>query len=247
MIRALMRTTPWLLCAAAFAVSAQAQIASDQDNTSKIIPGQIVVNEATPVVQNMKQDPNVAALLEQAKAVLIVPGYGANPSQLANQAAHENLEGNTSHTTKAMERYGSPGVFLLHSGGWSAPAFFSVSNTASSEQAGEHGMPVVMMFMNSHAAEHMQNADTVSLSGLKVAPYSDSAHGSASSADVVIWTPHGVTHEADLTAAKIHFDDQASNSYYMNQVTLNDILASNVSTTRAVQLQNALSNRVASK
>lgn len=253
------RTTPWLLYAAAVAVTAQAQIATNQDNTAKVIPGQIVVDESTTVVQNMKQDdPGLAELVNHAKAVFIVPRYGANPARLASRAERNSPEGNTSHSTQAMVRYGSPGVFLLRSGGWSAPAFFSIgiSNAAmtainnssgNNDPANERGIPLVMMFMSSQAADHMQSANTVSLSGLNVARYSDSTRGSAPSADVVVWTPHAMVHQRDLTAEQIHFDGTASNAYYMNQVTLNDILASNVSTTRATQLQNALSRRVASK
>lgn len=253
MIRALMRTTPWVLSAAAFALTAQAQIAANTGNTAKVIPGQIVVDEATAVVQNMRQNPDAAGLLDNAKAVLIVPGYGANPSRLSNSAQREAPEGNTTHTSQAMVRYGSPGVFLMRSGGWSAPAFFSISNVAadatnSSSNNGQ-GVPVVMMFMTSQALDRMRNdANNVSLSGLTVAHSSDHPRGSASGADVVIWAPHPVMmHQTDLAAAQIHYDYTASNAYYMNQATLNDILTSNVSTTRAVHLQDALSARVASK
>ncbi len=259
MIRALMRTTPWLLCAAAFALTAQAQTVARPDNTAKVIPGQIVVNEATTVVQNMKQNPDLAGLLDHAKAVLIVPGYGANPSQLGNTANRDSPEGNTTHTTQAMVQHGSPGVFLLHSEGWSAPAFFSVSNVAvnamnsstshSSASNNGHGAPLVMMFMTSHGADRLQNdVNNVSLSGLNVAHSSDHPRGSPSSADVVIWAPHpSMMHQTDLSTAQIHYDYTASNAYYMNRATLNDILTSNVSTTRAVHLQDALSTRVASK
>lgn len=253
MIRALMRTTPWLLWAAVFAVTAQAQIAAPESNTAKVIPGQVVVDQATTVVQDMKQDPDVAGLMDHAKAILIVPGYGANPARLENRAERESPEGNTRQASEAMLRYGSPGVFLVHGLGWSSPAFFSISNagmnsnnTGNSEQPNERGVPLAMMFMSSQAADRMRGANNVSLSGLNVARYGDGPRGSASNADVIVWTPHHMMHAGDLAAAQIHYDATASNAYYMNQATLQDILTDNVSTPRASQLQGALSMRVAS-
>ena len=252
MFRASIRTISSLLCAAACALTAQAQTATNQENTAEAIPGQIVVNEATTVAQTMKQQPDLAELLDHAKAVLIVPGYGADPSQLRNRAKSESAEGSTANTSRALERYGSPGVFLMHQGGWSAPAFFSVSDVAINAEnanATEHGTRLVLIFMTSHGAERMENdAKNVSLRGLKVAHVTDHPAGSGSGADVVIWAPNPtMIHQADLLGAKIHYDHTGSNAYYTKPVTLNDILANNHSTTRANQLQTALSTRVASK
>lgn len=252
MIRTLLRTTPWLLCAAAIAVTAQAQTERPENNTAKVIPGQIVVDEATRVVQHMKQDPAVAGLIDQAKAVLIVPRYGANPSRLVQRAERTSPEDNTTRAADEMVRHGSPGVFLVHAAGWSAPAFFSISDAdmhhnANNEQPGhERGVPLVIMFMTARGADQMQQGTDVSLSGLNVARYSDHANRPLSDADVVLWTPRRMMHDGDIAAARIHFDGAGSNAYYMNQATLPEILASNVSTARAAQLQGALMQRVAS-
>lgn len=253
MIRNWMRTTPWLLCAAALAVSAQAQTARPEDNTAKVIPGQVVVDEATTVVQRMKQDPAVAGIMDHAKAVLIVPRYGANPSRLVDRAQRESPAGDTTRASEALVRAGSPGVFLVHTAGWSAPAFFSVrsaamndnDNSSHSEHNGR-GMPLVLMFMTAHAADQLQGSNNLSLSGLNVARYHPGSHERLSNADVVAWTPHRMMHGEDLADAQIHFDGAASNAYYMNQATLAEILSSNVSTQRASRLQGALSMRVAS-
>ena len=244
-MRVLIRTTPWLLGAAAVALTAQAQIAAPEYNTGRTIPGQIVVDQSTSVVQSMKQDSAVAGLMDHAKAVLIVPGYGANASQLANSAKQASVEGSTTRTVDAMTRHGSPAVFLVHSSGWSSPAFFSVSNINfgdMSNHPSDKGVPLVMMFMNSHAADRLQNVTNASLSGLSVAPYSDRA----SNADVIVWSPHPLAHGANLTAAQLHFDSTASSSFYMNQASESDILSDNVTSARASQLQNALSTKVAS-
>jgi hypothetical protein len=244
-MRVLIRTTPWLLCAAAVAVTAQAQIAAPEYNTGRTIPGQMVVDQSASLVQSMKQDAGVAALMDHAKAVLIVPGYGANASQLANSAKQQSVEGQTTPTAEAMTRHGSPGVFLVHQSGWSSPAFFSVSNIDMrdmSHQPSNNGVPLVMMFMNSHAADRLQNVSNASLSGLSVAPYNRNATNS----DVVVWSPHPVAHGANLTTAQLHFDSTASSSFYMNQASESDILSDNVTSARARQLQNALSTKVAS-
>lgn len=243
-MRVLIRTTPWLLCAAAVAVTAQAQTAAPEYNTGRTIPGQTVVDQATTVVQFIKQEPPVVALLDQAKAVLIVPGYGANPSQLANSSKQASVEGPTTHTADSMTRHGSPGVFLVRSSTWSSPAFFSVSDVMSNTS--ERGMPLVLLFMSKHAADRMQNVNNTSLVGLKVVRDSEHSYKSASNADVVVWSPHPMTESANLTAAQLHFDSTASSSFYMNQASESDILSDNVTSARASQLQNALSTKVAS-
>ena len=246
-MRALIRTTPWLLCAAAVAVSVQAQIAAPEYNNGRTIPGQMVVDQSASLVQSMKQDASVAGLMDHAKAVLIVPGYGANPSQLASGAKQQSVEGQTTPTANAMTRHGSPGVFLVHSvRSWSSPAFFSVSNINMGDMSNhptDKGVPLVMMFMNSHAADRLKNVSNASLSGLSVAPYSSHA----TNADVVVWSPHPMAHGANLTTAQLHYDSTASSSFYMNQASESDILSDNVTSPRASQLQNALSTKVASK
>jgi hypothetical protein len=249
-----MRTTPWLLCAAALAVTAQAQTARPENNTAQVIPGQIVVDEATGVVQNMKQQAELAGVMDHAKAVLIVPRYGADPARLVDRAERTSPSANTSLASDSMVKHGSPGVFLLHTAGWSAPAFFSVGkvpmsdtdNASNGAQNRQRGMPLVMMFMSARAAKQMQGSNKVSLAGLNVSHYSDRPRGSLSDADVVVWTPHAMPHDGDLAAAQIHYDDAASNAYYMNQATESQILSSNVSTARATRLQGALAQRVAS-
>jgi hypothetical protein len=264
MLQAFTKATPWLVCAAVFAVSAQAQTARPENNTAKVIPGQIVVDQATRVVDHAKENPAMAALIDHAKAVLIVPRYGQSQTAVVNRAEQAAPSDNTTRSAVALTRNGSPGVFLVHSAGnWSSPAFFSVTRvngSAMHSSARRYGMPVVMVFMTAKAADELARSGigAASLSHLDVARYLDHGNKSLADADVVVWTPRARYGQYDRSAQhdrlgqrwiadhEFHFDSTASNAYYMNQVSLANILSTNVSTPRSSALQGALSTKVAS-
>src|SRR5690242_9561185 len=118
-----MRATQWLLCAAVCsAMNAQALAQSGpmlNSDTAKVVAGQIVVNEATRVIDRVKQDPGMASLINNAKAVLTVPLYGESQSAFMDRA-ERSAPGYTTSSAVALTMNGSPGVFLLHGAvGWS--------------------------------------------------------------------------------------------------------------------------------
>jgi hypothetical protein len=246
----MMRTTPWLLLAAAFASSSPAQVTQGRNNGETIAPQQ-VVDEATSTVHSAKQDPGLDALIQRSKAVFIVPRFGESAAAVAKEAANASPSAGTGQSAAALTRYGSPGVLLAHgTRSWSSPAFFSVAgvsnNTANQDTSGR-GTPVIALFMTTSAAHKMETNGTFSLSGLKVAQYSAQPTTPLENADIVVWSPGHVATSVGVESSRIHFDTTGSTAFYMNQATLGEILSDNVSTGRAVGLQNALASRVASK
>jgi hypothetical protein len=250
MISDLTKATPWLLCAAVFAVNAQAQTATPESNTAKIIPGQIVVDQATQVVERVKQTAGMASLIDNAKAVLVVPRYGESQSAVINQA-NRAAPGDSTRSAVALTRNGDPGVFLVRGiASWSSPAFFSVAPSNGSEPRANgseaHGMPIVMVFMTDKAADQFKTTGTFSLSGLDAVRYSG-PRSRLADADVIVWTPADWSGQRWIASHEFHFDGAGSNAYYRNQVSLGDILSSTVGTDRSLGLQTALSTKVASQ
>jgi hypothetical protein len=244
------RTTPWLLLAAAFATSSQAQVMPQGANTGMTIAPQQVINEATSTVQSARQDTGMDALIQRSKAVFIVPRFGESAAAVAKEAANASPSAGTSQSAAALTKYGSPGVLLAHGRNWSSPAFFSVagvSNSTANQDTNGRGTPVMALFMTDSAAHKMETNGTFSLSDLKVVPYSAQPTTPLENADIVVWSPTHVTTSIGVESSRIHFDSTGSNAFYMNQATLGEILTDNVTSGRAQGLQNALASRVASK
>lgn len=241
--------TPWLLLATTFAVSSQAQVAFVQGSTAEIFPGQVVIGEATYVVEQAKQDPAMEALVHRAKAIFIVPRYG-EVSYVRRKAQALTVTSNVIPATEDLLKRGSPGAFLIRSlGGWSSPTFFTIQESHGSDSPDTYprGTSIVMVFMTNRGAQVMQNSPTgtSSLSGLKVTPYSNAPGASFEDADVVVWTPDRIPSTNAVQNEQISFRYLASGAYYNNQATLWQILHDAVSTDRARGLQTALT-RVAS-
>jgi lipid-binding SYLF domain-containing protein len=192
-------------------------------------------------------------LIQRSKAVLIVPRFGESPSAVAKQAENASSSSGTGQGAVALTKYGSPGVLLVQgrrANNWSSPAFFSVagvSNSTANQDTSGRGTPVIAVFMTQSAADKMETSGTFSLSDLSVAQYSAQPTTPLENADIVVWSPRHLTTSVGVKSSRIHFDSTASNNFYTNEASLGDILGNNVTTGRAVKLQDALASRVASK
>lgn len=242
--------TAWLLLAAAFSVSAQAQTGLPFFGTGQVIPGQVVVDESTDVVEQAKQDPGMESLIDSAKAIFIVPEYG-DTSSVGDKARNLSPSSSVRPATLDLTTQGSPGAFLLRGlGGWSSPAFFAVAWPNYGNEGPDayaRGTPIVMTFMTDRAARPIRGCatGTCSLSGLKVTRYSNDSGSSIADADVVVWTPNPVRSAGPVPGERFTFRDLASSAFYNNQATLWQILDNAVTTDRAWWLQTALLTRVA--
>jgi hypothetical protein len=233
-------TTAWLLIATAFSTGAQAQTGIPFFGTGQVIPGQVVIDESTYVVEQAKQDPGMESLIGSAKAIYIVPRYG-DRSSVIEQAQDRSPTASVRPAATDITTRGSPGAFLLNGlGGWSSPAFFTVALGNNSDES--RGSAIIMVFMTDRAARTLRGCATgiCSLSGLNVTRFSGDSGSSPRDADVVVWTPEHVQSAGPVQGETISFRDLASDAFYNNQATLFQILNNAVTTNRTWYLQTAL-------
>src|SRR5690348_11891365 len=105
------------------------------------------VNDAVSLVQQTKQDPGLAAVLERARGVFIIPPYGKGGFVVGGQG-------------------GGGGVLAKAESGWSSPAFYSMGGGSIGAQVGGEGGAIAMILMTQKAVDRFANAtSTWSLNG----------------------------------------------------------------------------------
>lgn len=194
------------------------------------------VSDAVGLVQQMKQDPALAAVLERAKGVFIVPHYGKGGFIVGGQ--------------------GGGGVVLVrHDNNWSSPAFYSVAGGSIGAQAGGEGGAIAMILMTQKAVDRFENSTrgwTLSgTAGLTVVNWSGKTQANTAyngRNDVILWTnTSGLYGGLTVGVKHISPDTEMDRAYYQRPVTSADILAGNVSNPSADTLRNALASRMASR
>ena len=191
------------------------------------------VSDSLNLVQQMKQNPALAAVLERARGIFIIPHYGKGGFIVGGQ--------------------GGGGVVLAkHLSAWSSPAFYSLSGGSIGAQAGGEGGAVAMILMTQRAVDRFENSSSGwSLNGnagLTVVNWSGKTQANTSRGDVIVWTNTKGLY-GGLTASVTHIspDSKMDRAYYQRQVTSREILAGNVTNPNADTLRNALASRVASR
>jgi SH3 domain-containing YSC84-like protein 1 len=235
------------LSSCAFVVAAAAMLAacahtppsgsSARDNAAD---AQARVEKSAAVVDRMKSEPKVDALLRRAKGVLIVPDYGKAAWIVGGQ--------------------GGVGVLTARLSGerWSAPAFYTIGGLSIGFQAGGEVGPVAFILMTDRAVQQFEDrTNRFSLgadAGLTVVSFSDQADIASTNgapADVVAWSgAKGLFGGVSVGATDVMANNSLDYSYYHNlQVTPRDILAGNVHVPGGGDdvLKSALETRVASK
>lgn len=197
------------------------------------------VEKAATVVDRMKTEPKVDALLRQAKGVLVVPDYGKAAWIVGGQ--------------------GGVGVLTAHRGDdrWSPPAFYTIGGLSIGFQAGGEIGPVAFILMTDRAVKQFEDrTNRFSLgadAGLTVVAFSDQADIASTNgapADVVAWSgAKGLFGGVSVGATDVVMNTNLNDSYYHNlQVTPRQILAGDVNPPEGSGvLSTALETRVASK
>lgn len=190
------------------------------------------VRGAESLVQQMKQDPALAATLQRARGIFIIPQYGRGGFIVGGE--------------------GGGGVVLAkHDGGWSSPAFFTLSGGSIGAQAGGEGGAVAMILMTPKAVSRFESSSSGwSLNGnagLTVVKWSGKTQANTGG-DVILWTNTKGLY-GGLTASLTHIspDTKMDHAYYHQPATSSQILAGNISNPNADPLRNALASRVASR
>lgn len=194
------------------------------------------VTDAVSLVQQMKQDPALAAVLERAKGIFIVPHYGKGGLIVGGQ--------------------GGGGVVLVkHESGWSSPAFYSVAGGSIGAQAGGEGGAIAMILMTQKAVDRFQNStrgwSLNGSAGLTVVNWSGKTQANTDyngRNDVILWTnTSGLYGGLTVGVKEVSPDLEMDRAYYQRPVSSAEILAGNINSPYADTLRNALASRVASR
>lgn len=196
------------------------------------------VEKAAAVVDRMKSEPKVDALLRQARGVLVVPDYGKAAWIVGGQ--------------------GGVGVLTARRAGdrWSAPAFYTIGGLSIGLQAGGEIGPVAFILMTDRAVRQFENrTNRFSLgadAGLTVVAFSDQADIASTNgapADVIAWSgAKGLFGGVSIGATDVMMNTNMNEAYYHSfQVTPRQILADDNPPEGSNVLSNALETRVASK
>jgi SH3 domain-containing YSC84-like protein 1 len=196
------------------------------------------VEKSATVVERMKAERKVDALLRQAKGVLVVPDYGKAAWIVGGQ--------------------GGVGVLTARRTGdrWSDPAFYTLGGLSIGLQAGGEVGPVAFILMTDKAVRQFEDrTNRFSLgadAGLTVVAFSDQgdiASTNGAPADVIVWSgARGLFAGVSVGATDVEANTAMNTSYYHNlQVTPRQIFAGDVSSEGSAALRNALETRVASK
>jgi len=190
------------------------------------------VNDSAHLIHHLKQNPDLAQLLSEARGVFIVPHYG-----------------------KAGFIFGAQGgdgvVLAKRDGRWTDPAFFNLGGGSVGFQAGATGGSIVMLLMTRRAMDQFEHSSgRWSLNaggGLTVVRYSGGAEASTrGNHDIIVWTDTGGLY-GGLTAGvtDITPDNHLDHQYYHADVTPHTILTGMVYNHQANDLREALATRVA--
>jgi lipid-binding SYLF domain-containing protein len=207
---------------------------TQQQATDAAAEAQSRVNDAIPVVEKMKTDPQVNELLQKAKGVVIVPHY--------LQAA------------LVFGGRGGAGMLLARRDTrWSNPAFYKIGGGSFGAQIGGTKGALVLLLMSDKAVDAFANkASTWSLNagaGLTAVNYSRHAPESGTLSDVVVWSDvKGLFGGAAVGASKVSRDITANQIYYSNNdVTAQQILSGALLNPNAKQLVDAMPPQQGSK
>jgi SH3 domain-containing YSC84-like protein 1 len=181
------------------------------------------VIEASDVLQQIRQDPDMVAALSQARGVFLIPGY-ATAALVVGGA-------------------GGSGVMLEHRDGeWSAPAFFNVGSVSLGLQAGVAVGPLVMLLMNEDAIRPFRDVSSFSLdaeAGLTILDWSAVEAATAGRGDVLIWSDMaGLAGDLSVAVTNVNYDEEHTSRYYGQQViSPQNVLAGEVEDPHGAPLQ----------
>jgi SH3 domain-containing YSC84-like protein 1 len=191
------------------------------------------VNDAVNVVGRMKEDSNLASLLDEARGVFIIPHFGKGGFIIGGQ--------------------GGTGVVLAHRNDhWSDPAFFDVGGASIGAQAGGEKGAVVMLLMSDRALDRFENAHGKwrlgANAGLTVVKYSGNAHAGTGRGDVIVWSEaRGLYGGLTAGVTDITPSSKLDHAYYQQAASAHEILSGGVTNSSSDPLRDALRMRVASK
>ena len=180
--------------------TAQRSAQNRTDSDHELQNARETVSEAVQMVQQLKADARSAALLQRAKAVLLLPDYGRGGLVVGAQ--------------------GGQGVLVARQReGWSDPVFYNLGGVSVGAQAGVAAGRIALLLMTDRALERVRSDRRFSLTadaGLTVADLSRRRQASGGKlSDVVVWSDtKGAYAGASVGISGLMIDREANEAYY---------------------------------
>jgi lipid-binding SYLF domain-containing protein len=175
---------------------------------------QELASEAASTLRDMQADQELAAALESARGVFVVPTYGQGAIVVGGR--------------------GGEAVALVRDGGaWNGPGFYDLGGVSVGAQIGGEGGQIAMLLMTERAVENLKQENDFSFNaaaGLTVIDWSRKAEATAGTGDVILWSDtEGAFAGANLGVTGINWDDEQNDAYYGEGVTPEEVLSGAVS------------------
>jgi len=184
----------------------------------QVLEARALVHSAVAIARRMKANPKLRLLMEESRAILIVPSDATG--------------------TPSADSGGRLGVLLAHRHHrWSSPAFYDIGMLKVDARGGEAGS-VAMMLMSDRAADCFSRANTFSLNAGAGFTLVDAAERGQASvggpADVIVWSDaKGTFDDAKIDVNHIGFEADETSAYYGgNVVSARDVLTGKIANPR---------------
>lgn len=184
------------------------------DQTDELQNAKETVQEAAKVVEQLRTDAGAKDVLNQARAVFIVPDYAR--AALGVGAA------------------GGQGVLVANNDGtWSGPAFYNIGTLNLGLAAGAEAGSIAFLIMSDDAMKGFHDKNNFSLNadaGLTIIDWSKRSQTSAGKgADVIVWADtEGLYGDLAVSVSDIFLDEEANRAYYNKDVAARDITQGSV-------------------
>ncbi|MCW8195801.1 lipid-binding SYLF domain-containing protein [Proteobacteria bacterium 005FR1] len=185
------------------------------------------VQESAAVIQQMQADADMKQVLDQAKAILVVPDYAVG--------------------ALIVGASGGEGVLLKKqdSGEWSNPVFYDIGGISAGLQAGAAAGSIAMILMSDNALDTFRedtNFGFTADAGFSIINWSERARAEIGmGTDAVVWTDtEGLFGELAVGVTGVSPDEEEIAEYYNKEAEPNEILAGNVENPHEQMLQQAL-------
>ncbi len=171
------------------------------------------VAEAAQVMEQMRKQDD-AGVLNQAKAIFILPDYG--------------------RASLGIGGAGGQGVLVVNNDGqWSGPAFYNLGSVNIGLEGGVEAGSIAFLMMTDKATRGFEDGHNFSLNadaGLTIVDWSKRGQLSAGKgADVIAWADtEGLYGNIAVNVTDIFWDDEANRAYYQQKVAASDIFSGSV-------------------
>lgn len=178
--------------------------------SDELMSAKETVREAADIVQKIQSDPQASDLLDQAKAIFVVPDY-ARAALVVGGAGGQGI------------------LIAKNDGKWSAPAFYNIGTVQIGAAAGAEAGEVVFVIMSGDLLEsfgQMHNFALNSDAGYTVVEDSERTQTSiGKGTDVAVWSEtEGLYGDFAASVSDIFWDEDANNAYYGRQVTASQVI-----------------------